>query len=147
MSDAFSRDLNLPAPHIHLNVGSGTHAEQTGGVLIAYAKVLVETKPDLVVVVGDVNSTVACTLSAVKLGIKLAHLEAVFKVKDKKSLHRCVLLLNENILRIVRKEIYQKQQLETKSSIKNLLADSQKQQESNFIDQRFEDMNNRIKHI
>ena len=92
-------------------------------------------------------------------------LEAAFEVKDKKSLHRCVLLLSENILRIVRKESYQKQQLETKSDIKNLLADSLKQQESNFMDQRFdyvdkrfedmsryndqrfEDMNNRIKHI
>ena len=72
MSDAFLRDLNLPAPHIHLNVGSGTQAEQTGGVMIGYEKVLVENKLDLVVVVGDVNSTVACTLAAVKLGVKVA---------------------------------------------------------------------------
>ena len=77
----------------------------------------------LVKEVGNVNSTVACTLSAVKLGIKLAHLEAVFKVKDKKSLHRYVLLLTENI---VRKESFQKQQLEIKSDIK-ILAESQKQ--------------------
>ncbi len=83
MSDAFFRDLNLPSPHIHLNVGSGTHAEQTGGVMIAYEKVLVETRPDLVVVSGDVNSTVACTLSAVKLGIKVAHLEAGLRSFDR----------------------------------------------------------------
>ena len=83
MSDAFFRDLNLPAPHIHLDVGSGTHAEQTGGVMIAYEKVLVENKPDLVVVVGDVNSTVACTLAAVKLGIKVAHLEAGLRSFDR----------------------------------------------------------------
>ena len=83
MSDAFFRDLNLPVPHIHLDVGSGTHAEQTGGVMIAYEKVLVENKPDLVVVVGDVNSTVACTLAAVKLGIKVAHLEAGLRSFDR----------------------------------------------------------------
>jgi len=83
MSDAFFRDLNLPVPHIHLDVGSGTHAEQTGGVMIAYEKVLVENKPDLVVVVGDVNSTVACTLAAVKLGIEVAHLEAGLRSFDR----------------------------------------------------------------
>ena len=83
MSDAFFRDLNLPAPHIHLDIGSGTHAEQTGGVMIAYEKVLLETKPDLVVVVGDVNSTVACTLAATKLGNKVAHLEAGLRSFDR----------------------------------------------------------------
>jgi len=83
MSDAFFRDLNLPALHVHLDIGSGTHAEQTGGVMIAYEKVLIETKPDLVVVVGDVNSTVACTLAAVKLGIKVAHLEAGLRSFDR----------------------------------------------------------------
>ena len=83
MSDAFFRDLNLPAPHIHLDIGSGTHAEQTGGVMIAYEKVLEENKPDMVVVVGDVNSTVAATLAAVKLGIKVAHLEAGLRSFDR----------------------------------------------------------------
>ncbi len=83
MSDAFFRDLNLPAPHIHLDVGSGTHAEQTGGVMIAYERVLFETKPDLVIVVGDVNSTVACSLAAVKLGVKVAHLEAGLRSFDR----------------------------------------------------------------
>ena len=83
MSDAFFRDLNLPAPHIQFDVGSGTHAEQTGGGMIAYEKVLVENKPDLVVVVGDVNSTVACTLAAVKMGIKVAHLEAGLRSFDR----------------------------------------------------------------
>ena len=63
MSDAFFKDLELPDPHHHLGIGSGSHAEQTGGVMIAYEKLLLEATPDLVVVVGDVNSTVACTLS------------------------------------------------------------------------------------
>lgn len=83
MSDVFFRDFNLPEPHIHLNVGSGTHAQQTGNVMIAYEKILLESPPDLVVVVGDVNSTIAATLAAVKLGIKTAHLEAGLRSFDR----------------------------------------------------------------
>ncbi len=83
MSDAFFRDLALPEPHIHLGVGSGSHAEQTGRVMIAYEKVLLDTPPDLVVVVGDVNSTAAATLAAVKLGIRVAHLEAGLRSFDR----------------------------------------------------------------
>ena len=67
MSDVFFQDLGLPEPGIHLGVGSGTHAEQTGQVMMTYEKVLLERKPDLVVVVGDVNSTVACTMAAAKI--------------------------------------------------------------------------------
>jgi len=67
MSDAFFKDLNLPEPDIHLGVGSGTHAEQTGQVMIEYEKVLLEKRPDLVIVVGDVNSTLACALAASKI--------------------------------------------------------------------------------
>ena len=67
MSDVFFQDLALPEPDIHLGVGSGTHAEQTGQVMMAYEKILMVKRPDLVIVVGDVNSTVACTLAAVKL--------------------------------------------------------------------------------
>ena len=84
MSDVFFRDLSLPEPPIHLGVGSGSHAEQTGQVMIAYERVLTEDRPDLVVVVGDVNSTVACTLSAVKLGVPVAHLEAGLRSFDRK---------------------------------------------------------------
>lgn len=67
MSDAFFTDLGMPDPDIHLGVGSGSHAEQTGNVMIAYEKVLTEARPDMVVVVGDVNSTIACTLAAAKV--------------------------------------------------------------------------------
>jgi UDP-N-acetylglucosamine 2-epimerase (non-hydrolysing) len=67
MSDAFFQDLGLPEPDIHLGIGSGTHAEQTGKVMIAYEKALMEQRPDLVIVVGDVNSTMAATLAASKV--------------------------------------------------------------------------------
>lgn len=82
MSQAFIDDLGLPEPHIHLGIGSGTHAEQTGNCLIEYEKVLVADTPDWVVVVGDVNATVACALAAKKLNIKVAHLEAGLRSFD-----------------------------------------------------------------
>ncbi|MBW1709382.1 MAG: UDP-N-acetylglucosamine 2-epimerase (non-hydrolyzing) [Deltaproteobacteria bacterium] len=83
MSDSFFADLELPNPDIHLGVGSGTHAEQTARVMMAYEKVCLEERPGLVVVVGDVNSTMACTLAAVKLGQKVAHLEAGLRSFDR----------------------------------------------------------------
>ncbi|MFH1983058.1 MAG: UDP-N-acetylglucosamine 2-epimerase (non-hydrolyzing) [Pseudomonadota bacterium] len=83
MSDAFFRDLALPEPDIHLGVGSGTHAEQTGNVMTAYEKALIRDRPDLVVVAGDVNSTMAATLAATKLGIKVGHLEAGLRSYDR----------------------------------------------------------------
>ena len=83
MSDAFFSDLGLPDPDIHLGVGSGSHAEQTAGVLVAYEKVCVRDRPAWVIVVGDVNSTLACTLAAVKLGIRTAHLEAGLRSRDR----------------------------------------------------------------
>lgn len=83
MSDAFFQDLGLPEPHVHLGVGSGTHAEQTGRVMMAYEKVLMEKRPELVVVVGDVNSTLACSIVAAKLCIPLAHVEAGLRSFDR----------------------------------------------------------------
>ncbi|MEW8506772.1 MAG: UDP-N-acetylglucosamine 2-epimerase (non-hydrolyzing) [Candidatus Thiodiazotropha sp.] len=67
MSDVFFQDLGLPEPDIHLGIGGGTHAEQTGSVMIEYEKILYETMPDFLVVVGDVNATMACTLAAMKV--------------------------------------------------------------------------------
>ncbi|MEM7304063.1 MAG: UDP-N-acetylglucosamine 2-epimerase (non-hydrolyzing) [Pseudomonadota bacterium] len=84
MSDAFFQDLRMPKPHYHLNVGSGSHAEQTGGVMIAYEKIALEHKPDWIIVVGDVNSTVACALVGAKLWIPVAHLEAGLRSNDLK---------------------------------------------------------------
>ena len=85
MSDVFFQDLGLPEPDIHLGVGSGTHAEQTGQVMIAYEKVLMETRPGLVIVVGDVNSTVACTMAAVKLPADSSKLIAQSNTKNSKN--------------------------------------------------------------
>jgi len=83
MSDAFFEDLGMPKPDYHLGVGSGSHAEQTAGVMVAYEKILMETRPDWIVVVGDVNSTIACTLAAKKLCLNVAHLEAGLRSGDR----------------------------------------------------------------
>lgn len=80
-SDIFE-DLELPNPDISLEVGGGSHAFQVGSVMIAYEKVVLEDKPDLVVVVGDVNATMACAITAKKLHIKVAHLEAGLRSFD-----------------------------------------------------------------
>jgi UDP-N-acetylglucosamine 2-epimerase (non-hydrolysing) len=83
MSGNFLRDLNLPKPDIHLSVGSGTHAEQTAGVMLAYEKVCLENPPDYIVVVGDVNSTMAVAITAKKLLLPVAHLEAGLRSGDR----------------------------------------------------------------
>ena len=83
MSDAFFEDLRLPRPDHHLGIGSGSHAEQTGGVMIAYEKVAMAERPDWLVVVGDVNTTAACAMVAAKLHIPLVHLEAGLRSRDR----------------------------------------------------------------
>ena len=82
MSEIFFRELEIPAPDHHLEVGSGSHAEQTAKIMVAFEKVLLAHRPDLVVVVGDVNSTVACSLTAKKLGVCVAHVEAGLRSFD-----------------------------------------------------------------
>jgi UDP-N-acetylglucosamine 2-epimerase (non-hydrolysing) len=82
MSDGFFEDLRLPKPDVNLEVGSGTHAEQTAGVMVAYESYLTARDIDVVVVVGDVNSTVACAMAAVKLHIPVAHVEAGLRSRD-----------------------------------------------------------------
>jgi len=82
MSKAFFVDLGMPKPDIDLEVGSGSHAEQTARIMVEFEKVCLAEKPDLVIVVGDVNSTMACTITAKKLGIKVAHVEAGLRSRD-----------------------------------------------------------------
>lgn len=83
MSDVFFKDLGMPEPDFHLEVGSGSHAEQTGGVMIAYEKVCEADRPDWIVVVGDVNSTAACAMVGTKLWIPVVHLEAGLRSGDR----------------------------------------------------------------
>jgi UDP-N-acetylglucosamine 2-epimerase (non-hydrolysing) len=84
MSAAVLADLNLPDPDFHLGIGSGGHAEQTGKVMIAYGAVAEAHRPDWLVVVGDVNSTIACALVGTKLGIPTVHLEAGLRSRDRR---------------------------------------------------------------
>ena len=97
MSDVFFRDLKLPAPDFHLGVGSGSHAEQTGGVMIAYEKVCLEHRPDCVVVVGDVNSTAACAMVGAKLWIPVVHLEAGLRSGDRRMPEEINRLVTDSI--------------------------------------------------
>ncbi|MBL8210457.1 MAG: UDP-N-acetylglucosamine 2-epimerase (non-hydrolyzing) [Bryobacterales bacterium] len=82
MSGDFFRDLGIPQPDINLEVGSGSHADQTARIMMAFEPVCLEHRPDWVIVVGDVNSTIACTLTAKKLGIQVAHVEAGLRSQD-----------------------------------------------------------------
>jgi UDP-N-acetylglucosamine 2-epimerase (non-hydrolysing) len=83
MSEIFFEELRIPAPDVNLEVGSGSHAAQTANIMLRFEPVCLQEKPDWVVVVGDVNSTVACTLVASKLGMRVAHIEAGLRSLDR----------------------------------------------------------------
>ncbi len=83
MSDAFFTDLGMPQPDIDLGVGSASHAVQTAKIMTEFEPVVIEEKPDWVVVVGDVNSTIACALVCAKLGVKVGHVEAGLRSGDR----------------------------------------------------------------
>ena len=84
MSQVFFDELDIPKPDIYLGVGSGSHAEQTARVMVAFEEVLLQHEPDAVVVVGDVNSTLACAVTAVKLWVPVAHVEAGLRSFDRR---------------------------------------------------------------
>lgn len=82
MSGTFFSELGIPNPDYNLNVGSGTQAEQTAGIMIGYEKLLVQDKPDLCIVVGDVTSTMACAITAKKMLVRVAHIEGGIRSGD-----------------------------------------------------------------
>jgi UDP-N-acetylglucosamine 2-epimerase (non-hydrolysing) len=84
MSEVFFTDLELPKPDIYLGIGSGSHAEQTGRIMMEFERALLDVKPDLVIVVGDVNSTLACSVTCAKLGVPVVHVEAGLRSFDRR---------------------------------------------------------------
>ncbi len=112
MSQVFFDEFEIPKPDFFLNVGSGGHAEQTAKILIEFEKVCIKEKPDIVVVVGDVNSTLACSITAKKLNIKVAHVEAGLRSRD--------MAMPEEINRIVTDAISDYLFVSEKSGVENL---------------------------
>jgi len=99
MSQIFFQELGIPRPDIDLGIGSGSHAQQTAEVMKRFEGVLLEQKPDVVVVVGDVNSTMACAITAVKLDIPVAHIEAGLRSFDRTMPEEINRLLTDSISR------------------------------------------------
>ena len=97
MSDAFLRDLDLPQPDESLAVGSASHAAQTAAVMQKFEPIVLQEKPDWVVVVGDVNSTLACALVCAKLGVRVAHVEAGLRSRDRTMPEEINRLLTDQI--------------------------------------------------
>lgn len=97
MSDLFFRQLGIPEPDVNLGIGSGSHAVQTAEIMKAFEPVVLEYEPDVVLVVGDVNSTIACGLVAVKLGAKLVHVEAGLRSGDRSMPEEVNRILTDSI--------------------------------------------------
>ncbi len=115
MSGLFFRDLGIPRPDVNLEVGSGSHAVQTAEIMKAFEPVVLEHRPDVVLVVGDVNSTIACGLVAVKLGVKLVHVEAGLRSFDR--------TMPEEINRILTDSISDLLFCTERTGVDNLLAE------------------------
>lgn len=97
MSDIFFRQLGMPEPDINLEVGSASHAVMTAKIMIAFEEVVLEQRPDLVIVYGDVNSTIACAMVAAKLGVKVAHVEAGLRSFDRRMPEELNRMLTDSI--------------------------------------------------
>lgn len=125
MSDVFFEELEIPKPDYHLNIGSGSHAEQTAKIMMAYEPICISEKPDIVLVVGDVNSTVACSLVAKKLNIKVAHVEAGLRSGDME--------MPEEINRIVTDSITDYYFVTEQSGVDNLIAEGKPKENIHFV--------------
>ncbi len=125
MSDIFFRQLELPEPDRYLGVGSGTHAQQTARVMTAFEKVLEAGQPDLVVVVGDVNSTLACSLVAAKLHVPVAHVEAGLRSGDRH--------MPEEINRLVTDALSDYLFVTEQSGVDNLRAEGVAEERISFV--------------
>ena len=101
MSKVFFEELEMPEPDIYLGVGSGSHAEQTAKIMIDFEKVCVKEKPSMVIVAGDVNSTIACALVASKLLIPVAHVEAGLRSFDRQMPEEINRILTDQILSLI----------------------------------------------
>lgn len=97
MSKVFFDELGMPRPDFYLGIGSGSHAVQTAGVMVAFEKILLEEQPDLVLVAGDVNSTIACSLVAKKMHIDVAHVEAGLRSFDREMPEEINRILTDTI--------------------------------------------------
>lgn len=125
MSDAFFRDLNIPQPDFNLEVGSGSHAVQTAEIMTRFEKICLQEQPDWIIVVGDVNSTMACTIVASKLGIKIAHVEAGLRSFDRE--------MPEEINRLVTDVLADLLLTPSKDADKNLLREGVSKDKIKFV--------------
>lgn len=125
MSDVFFRDLSIPEPDVFLNVGSASHAVQCARIMMKFEKVLLRERPELILVYGDVNSTLACTLVAVKMGIKVAHVEAGLRSGDKE--------MPEEINRIVVDSLADYLFTPSPDASENLMAEGIKKNKIHFV--------------
>ena len=97
MSNVFFNELQIPKPKYNLNVGSGSHASQTAKIMLEFEKVCIESNPDFVILVGDVNSTLACAITAKKMNIKIIHIEAGLRSFDRKMPEEINRLVTDSI--------------------------------------------------
>lgn len=125
MSAAFFRDLGLPEPDVHLGVGSAGHAQQTAAVMQKFEPVVLEQKPDWVLVVGDVNSTLACALVCSKLGVRVAHVEAGLRSRDR--------TMPEEINRLVTDQLSDLLLTPSEDADRNLLAEGISAERIRFV--------------
>ena len=126
MSEVFFQSLKIPKPDIHLDVGSASHASQTARIMVKFEKVVLKERPDLVMVVGDVNSTLACSLVASKLGVKVAHVEAGLRSFDR--------TMPEEINRIVTDSLSDYLFVSEKSGLENLKREGVDSRKIYFFD-------------